>query len=95
MIEVTVLSDPPPVTDEAEFLRRRLGDHHAAQPWVARNGFYRVLDAPPLGPDRSAGDRVPYRFITTAYRSDEESFRAAWQGPAEPARPLPTVARAG
>ena len=80
VVKVTVLYNLPPGTDEAEFVRWRTGEHHAAniaRPGVVRADFCRVLGTPAVGPDRPASDlpsapvgsdRAPYRFVTK-YRS--------------------------
>lgn len=72
MIRLSVLYSLPPGTDEAEFLRWRLGEHqqsNLAIPGVIRTDFARVVDAWP------EGVRSPYRFLTTVEWPDRESFR--------------------
>lgn len=81
MIRLTVLYNLPEGTDEAEFLRWRLGEHqdaNAAMPGVVRTDFARVderwtpevLHAP-----------SPYRFMTIAEWPDRESFEKSFYDP--------------
>jgi uncharacterized protein (TIGR02118 family) len=75
MIRVTVLYNLPPETDEAEFLRWRLGEHqatNAGMPGVVRTDFGRITGVhPPEG-------KAPYRFMTTVDFPDEETFRKSF-----------------
>ncbi len=96
MVKVTVLYNLPPGTDEAEFVRWRTTEHHAAniaRPGVVRADFCRVLGTPAVGPERPASDHPPYRFITESWWSTYESFLASWNDPAEQARLVPAFAR--
>jgi len=96
VVKVTVLYNLPPGTDEAEFVRWRTTEHHAAniaRPGVVRADFCRVLGTPALGPDRPASDRVPYRFVTESWWLSYEAFAASWNDPAEQARLVPAFAR--
>ena len=96
MIKVTVLYNLPPGADEAEFVRWRTGEHHAAniaRPGVVRAEFCRVLGTPAVGPDRPASDDPPFRFITESWWSTYDSFVASWNDPAEQARLVPAVAK--
>lgn len=98
MVKVTVLYNLAPGTDEAEFLRWRMGAHHAAniaRPGVVRAEFSRVLGTPALGPARPASDHAPYRFITESWWPSHEAFLASWNDPEEQARLVPAVARLG
>jgi hypothetical protein len=81
MIRLTVLYNLPEGTDEAEFLRWRLGEHqetNASMPGVVRTDFARVgerwtpeaLHAP-----------SPYRFMTIAEWPDRESFEKSFYDP--------------
>ncbi len=74
MIRLTVLYNLPPETDEAEFLRWRLGEHqaeNAAMPGVVTTDFGRI-DQQWTPSGMQAG--VPYRFMTVADFADWESF---------------------
>jgi uncharacterized protein (TIGR02118 family) len=96
MIKVTVLYNLPPGTDEDEFVRWRTTTHHAAniaRPGVLRSDFYTIVGTPLVGPDRPASDAAPYRFMTETYFESLETFRIAWEDPAEQARLVPAVAK--
>jgi hypothetical protein len=79
MVRLTVMYNLPAGSDEAEFLRWRLGDHqrsNAGMPGVIRTDFAVVESAWPRGgPAR-------HRFMTTAEWSDRESFERAFYEPA-------------
>jgi hypothetical protein len=96
VIKVTVLYNLPPEADEEEFVRWRTTQHHTAniaRPGLIRSDFYRIVGTPPVGPERPASDRAPYRFMTESYWPDMASFRASWEDPAEQARLVPAFAR--
>lgn len=78
MIRLTVLYNLPEGSDEAEFLRWRLGEHQAANaaaPGVVRTDFALVTSAlPGAAPAR-------HRFMTIAEWPDRESFERAFYAP--------------
>jgi hypothetical protein len=78
MVRLTVMYDLPPGSDEAEFLRWRLGDHqraNAGMPGVLRTDFAIVESAWPRGaPAR-------HRFMTIAEWPDRGSFERAFYDP--------------
>ena len=78
MIRLTVMYNLPPGSDEAEFLRWRLGEHqadNAAAPGVLRTDFAVVESAlPHVAPAR-------HRFMTVAEWPDRESFERAFYEP--------------
>ncbi len=74
MIRVTLLYNLPDTTDEAEFLKWRLGEHQAeneAMPGVIKTEFARIDERWTLD-DKHAP--APYRFITTVEYPDRETF---------------------
>jgi hypothetical protein len=74
MIRVTLLYNLPETTDEAEFLKWRLGEHqveNAAMPGVVRTEFASVIDRFTLD---DAHAKAPYRFVTTVDYPDRETF---------------------
>jgi hypothetical protein len=78
MIRLTVLYNLPPGTDEAEFLRWRLGEHqqqNEAAPGVLRTDFARI-DSQWTPDDNAAAP--PYRFMTTADWPDLATFEASF-----------------
>jgi hypothetical protein len=78
MIRLTVLYNLPPGTDEAEFLRWRLGEHqadNAGMPGVVTTDFGRIDQQwTPAGIQSS----TPYRFMTVADFADRASFERAF-----------------
>ena len=78
MIRLTVMYNLPPGSDEAEFLRWRLGEHQAANaaaPGVLRTDFAIVESAlPHVAPAR-------HRFMTIAEWPDRATFEAAFYAP--------------
>ena len=78
MIRLTVMYNLPPGSDEAEFLRWRLGEHqanNAAAPGVLRTDFAIVESAlPHVAPAR-------HRFMTIAEWPDRETFEASFYAP--------------
>ncbi|MDX2138869.1 MAG: hypothetical protein SF123_12315 [Chloroflexota bacterium] len=78
MIRLTVLYNLPPGTDEAEFLRWRLGEHqesNSAMPGVVTTDFGRIDQQwTPAGIQMGA----PYRFMTVADFADRASFERAF-----------------
>ncbi|TVR85268.1 MAG: hypothetical protein EA416_17110 [Trueperaceae bacterium] len=83
MIRLTVMYNLPPGSDEAEFLRWRLGEHqanNAAAPGVLRTDFAMVESAlPHVAPAR-------HRFMTIAEWPDRETFEAHFYAPEALAR---------
>jgi hypothetical protein len=78
MIRVTLLYNLPDTTDEAEFLRWRLGEHqqdNAAMPGVLKTDFARI-DGKWMPDNPSAP--APYRFITTIDYPDRETFERSF-----------------
>lgn len=74
MIRVTLLYNLPDTTDEAEFLKWRLGEHqaeNAAMPGVVKTEFASVIDRWTLD---DAHAHAPYRFVTTVDYPDWETF---------------------
>jgi hypothetical protein len=79
MVRLTVMYNLPAGSDEAEFLRWRLGDHqrdNAGVPGVVRTDFAVVESAWPVGA------AVRHRFMTVAEWADRESFERAFYDPA-------------
>jgi hypothetical protein len=78
MIRLTVLYNLPEGTDEAEFLRWRLGEHqvdNASAPGVLRTDFGRVTER--WTPEnRNASS--PYRFMTIVEYPDRETFERSF-----------------
>ncbi len=80
MIRLTILYNLPPGSDEAEFLRWRLGEHqaqNAGMDGVIHTDFARVdaewrLDDPRAQPS--------YRFMTIAEWDDRELFERSFYG---------------
>ena len=74
MIRLTVLYNLPPGTDEAEFLRWRLGEHQASNEsgyGVLRTDFGLIDERwTPAGIVKDS----PYRFMTIVDYPDRESF---------------------
>lgn len=96
MIKVTVLYNLPEGSDEAEFVRWRTTQHHAAniaRPGVIRADFYRVVGTPAIGLERPAAVLAPYRFVTESYWTDLAAFEASWNDPEEQRRLVPAVAK--
>lgn len=78
MIRLTVMYNLPPGSDEAEFLRWRLGEHqqqNEAAPGVIRTDFTRLDYQWAPDDDRA---KPPYRFMTTADWPDLASFEASF-----------------
>lgn len=78
MIRLTVLYNLPEGTDEAEFLRWRLGEHqaeNAAMPDVLHTDFGRIDERWTFDNPK---EKPPYRFMTIAEWPDRESFEAAF-----------------
>ena len=83
MFRLTVLYNLPPGSDEAEFLRWRLGEHqqnNAGRPGVLRTDFAVVESAWPRG----AAPR--HRFMTIAEWPDRATFEASFYDPEALAR---------
>lgn len=78
MIRLTVMYNLPEGTDEAEFLKWRLGEHqeaNASMPGVMRTDFGRIYETVPR-------ENTPkHRFITIAEFPDKETFDAAFWTP--------------
>lgn len=74
MIRITLLYNLPDTTDEAEFLKWRLGEHqheNAAMPGVIHTDFARVDERWTMENPKAP---APYRFITTVEYPDRETF---------------------
>lgn len=81
MIRLTIMYNLPEGTDEAEFLRWRLGEHqqaNASAEGVLRTDFARVYES--WTPDALRAT-PPYRFMTVAEWPDRESFEAFFYNP--------------
>jgi hypothetical protein len=81
MIRLTVLYNLPEGTDEAEFLRWRLGEHqesNASMPGVIRTDFARIDERwTPENPHAAP----PHRFMTIAEWPDREAFENSFYDP--------------
>jgi hypothetical protein len=80
MIRLTLLYNLPDTTDEAEFLRWRLGDHqeeNAAMEGVTRTDFSRIVDQWTTENPHAA---APYKFMTIVEYADRESFEKSFYG---------------
>ena len=78
MIRLTVLYNLPEGTDEAEFLRWRLGEHqadNAAGYGVSRTDFARVTER---WTPENALVASPYRFMTIVEYPDRETFEKSF-----------------
>lgn len=78
MIRLTVLYNLPEGTDEAEFLRWRLGEHqvaNASAPGVLRTDFGRVTER--WTPEYHLAPS-PYRFMTIVEYPDREIFERSF-----------------
>jgi hypothetical protein len=78
MIRLTVMYNLPEGTDEAEFLKWRLGEHQAeneSMPGLIRTDFARIYEGYPreLKPK--------HRFMTIAEFPDKETFEQAFWSP--------------
>ena len=86
MIRLTVLYNLPEGTDEAEFLKWRLGKHQANNSnmgSVSHTDFGRIDGQwTPDGPR----DGAPYRFMTIVDWPDQASFEAAFYNDAAQAK---------
>ncbi len=74
MIRVTLLYNLPDTTDEAEFLKWRLGEHqveNASMPGVTKTDFAQIQDQYTLDNPHAT---PPYKFITTVEYPDRETF---------------------
>ena len=74
MIRVTLLYNLPDTTDEAEFLKWRLGEHqaeNAAMPGVTKTDFAQIQDRYTLDNPHA---KAPYKFITTVEYPDRATF---------------------
>jgi hypothetical protein len=79
MVRLTVMYNLPAGSDEAEFLRWRLGEHqrsNVGMPGVTRTDFAVVASAWPRG------GTPRHRFMTIAEWPDRESFERAFYDPA-------------
>ncbi len=80
MIRLTLLYNLPDTTDEAEFLRWRLGDHqveNAAGEGVTRTDFSRIID---MWTAENRHATAPYKFMTIVEYADRESFEKSFYG---------------
>lgn len=78
MIRMTLLYNLPDTTDEAEFLKWRLGEHqqeNAAIEGVVRTDFARIDEQWTLDDPRA---KAPYRFMTTVEWPDRETFERSF-----------------
>lgn len=81
MIRLTVMYNLPEGTDEAEFLRWRLGEHqqeNESAEGVIRTDFSRAEEC--WTPSDSHAS-PPYRFMTIADWPDRESFEKSFYAP--------------
>lgn len=88
MIRLTVLYNLPPGTDEAEFLRWRLGEHQADNEsgyGVLRTDFGLIGER--WTPDGITKD-LPFRFMTLVDYPDRESFEKGFLSEQEQAKLL-------
>lgn len=77
MIRLTVMYNLPEGTDEAEFLKWRLGEHqerNVSMPGVIRTDFGRIYETYPRA------NQPRKRFITIAEFPDKETFDKAFWG---------------
>ncbi|MFN8563545.1 MAG: hypothetical protein U0703_18455 [Anaerolineae bacterium] len=73
-----LLYNLPDDSDEAEFLKWRLGEHqrdNAAMPGVIRTDFARIDEQWTLANPHAP---APYRFMTTIEWADRESFEQSF-----------------
>lgn len=81
MIRLTILYNLPEGTDEAEFLRWRLGEHqqtNASMPGVVRTDFARVDER---WTPQALHVPSPYRFMTIAEWDNRDSFEQSFYDP--------------
>jgi hypothetical protein len=74
MVKLTVIYNLPAGADHEAFIRWRTAEHQAenmAMPGVLKSDFY-IIQAG--WPDQE----TPYRYMTEAYFSDMETFRASF-----------------
>jgi hypothetical protein len=80
MIRVTLLYNLPDTTDEAEFLRWRLGEHqeeNAEMPGVIRTDFSRIVEQYTMENPHAA---APYKFMTVVEYPDRATFEESFYG---------------
>jgi hypothetical protein len=80
MIRLTLLYNLPDTTDEAEFLRWRLGEHqeeNAAMDGVTHTDFSRIVDQWTM---ENAHAAAPYKFMTVVEYPDRETFEKSFYG---------------
>ena len=91
MIRLTVLYNLPEGTDEAEFLRWRLGEHqqsNASMEGVIRTNFARVDER--WTPDNWQA-APPHRFMTISEWEDRASFEKSFYDPKTQAKLLEDI----